>query len=178
MAKHRAKDTSKSAVSNGTRIWPTDAPVDGRAATARRMRDLLDALAAQRGGTFNRLDVMTQSTLRRCAALMTLLEADEAKLAADQPVDAASYLMALDRLNNQLAALGIPRRAARHLDDEADERTQMKADADDFQRGLLAALEEDGSGEPEPRHRLRDRIVDESDDGVVYVRPARSEADD
>lgn len=178
MAKHRAKDTSKSAVSNGTRIWPTDAPVDGRGQTARRQRDLLEALAAQLGRAFDELDVLSQQRCRRIAALLVLLEADEARLAAGRPLDVGGYLALIDRANAQLQALDLARRTPRRLDDEADERARQRADADAFHAEMLAALESDDGGEPEPRRRLRRDITDPHDDGTEWRRPARSEADD
>lgn len=166
MAKHRAKDTSKSAVSNGTRLWPTDAQTDGRGVGARRMRDVMTALAYRLNRSFEELDAVRSGHVRRAAALTLALENDEARLASGAAIDMGVYLGVLDRLNGVLERLGLTGRVAMTPEQQQDaDLNEMIGMLDDAEPGP-------------PRRRLRDRIVDPDDDGVVYVRPARSEADE
>ena len=63
---------SRSRVSNGSEFLPN---IDGRSATARRMRDLVEDFKGHLGGN---VSVAQEVIIRRCAALASLAEAQEA----------------------------------------------------------------------------------------------------
>ena len=97
-----------SAVTNGTRLF-TLADLDGRSTVARRIKDLIAQISADRGG---KDDVSTAELqlIRRAASLCVMAESIEADMARELPFDINAYGMITDRLRRVLESVGIERR--------------------------------------------------------------------
>ena len=80
-----------SAVTNGTRLF-TLADLDGRSTVARRIKDLIAQISADRGG---KDDVSTAELqlIRRAASLCVMAELIEADMARELPFDINAYGM-------------------------------------------------------------------------------------
>jgi hypothetical protein len=98
---------NRSRVTNGADLLPN---IDGRTATARRYRDLANALVVDAGG-LDRCSEARLSLIRRFAAASVLAELLEAKLANGGPVDIAEHAALSSTLVRLAAKIGIDRRA-------------------------------------------------------------------
>jgi hypothetical protein len=106
----------RSSVSNGSRLFAI-AGLDGRTQTARRFRDLVEAVTADLGGA----DILSEAQrqlIRRASALSIMAEAVEADLVRDLGLDINNYGMICDRLRRILESLGLAR-VARPVNDDA-----------------------------------------------------------
>jgi hypothetical protein len=111
--------TARSRVSNGADLLPG---IDGRSATARRLRDIYFALASDQGGA-DRLSEARQQLCRRFAAAACLAENMEARLARGEPIDIAEHSLLSSTLVRLAQRIGIDRRARNivpHLRDYLD----------------------------------------------------------
>jgi hypothetical protein len=101
------KSNGRSRVTNGSKLLPL---ADGRSVTARRFRDVFDAICADLGG----VDICSegQKQLARRAAMLSAecekLEAQSAR--GDAEFDLEQYGQMTDRLGRCLARLGLERR--------------------------------------------------------------------
>ncbi len=99
---------NRSAVTNGTRLFAV--ATDGRTTEARRYRDIVAAVVADRGGA----EVMTEVAFqlaRRFAATAVKAEAMEADLAKGHPIDMEEHgklTLTMTRIANHL---GLERKA-------------------------------------------------------------------
>lgn len=103
----RKPAASRSRVTNGSDVLPG---VDLRSATARRYRDLFEALCVDQGGA-DRLSEARLQLIRRFCAASVLAEAMEARLAAGERVDVTEFCTLAStavRISNRI---GIDRRA-------------------------------------------------------------------
>jgi hypothetical protein len=101
-------------VSNGSRLFAI-AGLDGRTQTARRFRDLVEAVTGDLGGA----DILSEAQrqlIRRASALSIMAEAVEADLVRDLGLDINNYGMICDRLRRILESLGLAR-VARPVND-------------------------------------------------------------
>jgi hypothetical protein len=104
----------RSSVSNGSRLFAI-AGLDGRTQTARRFRDLVEAVTGDVGGA----DILSEAQrqlIRRASALSIMAEAVEADLVRDLGLDINNYGMICDRLRRILESLGLAR-VARPVND-------------------------------------------------------------
>src|ERR1700675_4342636 len=94
----------RSAVSNGTRLFCVDG-VDGRSQTARRFRDLVEAIGNDLGGVDHLSE--GQKQLIRRAATLSKMEADAVRNLA---FAGEAYGVLCDRLGRCLQRLGLERK--------------------------------------------------------------------
>jgi len=101
----------KSKVANGSRILPS---TDGRSATARRYRDLIESMCADLGGA-DYLSEAERQLIRRAALLSAESERVEALWArGDVEFDLASYCVMSNNLRRLCETLGL-RRVAKNV---------------------------------------------------------------
>lgn len=99
--------TSRSAISNGSQLFISDA-IDGRSKEARRFRDVLSQIMDDLGG----IDHLSegQKQLARRAALMSLeCEKLEAKAVAGKEIDLEAFGKLTDRIGRVFQRLGLKR---------------------------------------------------------------------
>lgn len=97
---------ARSRVTNDSRVL---AGVDGRSATARRYRDVMEAIISDLGGK----DVISEGQrqlARRAAALSVQCEQIEATMAIGGTLDANDYVRLVNALNRTLTTIGLKRR--------------------------------------------------------------------
>ena len=99
----------RSAVSNGTRLFCVDG-LDGRSQTARRFRDLVEAIGNDLGGV-DHLSEGQKQLIRRAATLSIMAEAMEADAVRNLAFDGEAYGVLCDRLGRCLQRLGLERKA-------------------------------------------------------------------
>ncbi len=102
--------TVRSKLANGSKLLPM---TDGRSATARRFRDLVEAITADLGGR-DRLSEGQRQLIRRASMLSAEAERLEAMAVRGEPFDSESYGMLTDRLGRALQRIGL-RRVAREV---------------------------------------------------------------
>jgi hypothetical protein len=100
------KATHRSRVTNGSRLF---IDVDGRTASARRVRDLLDEFLSQVGDA----TASQQSLARRAATLCAWAEGQEGALARGEPVNVRELTTAANTIRRLLSDLGITSRRQR-----------------------------------------------------------------
>jgi hypothetical protein len=86
----------------------TLASLDGRTVSARRARDLIEAIEADLGGDLTEGE---RQLVMRAAVLGALVEDCEARWLGGQNVDLGSYLAAVNVQRRVLATIGLERRA-------------------------------------------------------------------
>jgi hypothetical protein len=97
----RTSPSNRSRISNGRALLPF---TDGRSAEARRYRDLISDIVADKGG-IEKCSASLVSLIRRFAAQCVLAEALEARLARGEAVDIAAHSQlssTLVRLSNKI----------------------------------------------------------------------------
>jgi hypothetical protein len=103
----RKPAATRSRVTNGADVLPG---VDLRSATARRYRDLYEAMCVDQGG-IERLSQARLQLIRRFAAASVLAEAMEARLAAGLPVDVTEFSTLASTAVRIAQRIGLDRRA-------------------------------------------------------------------
>jgi hypothetical protein len=104
----RRKPEARSRVGNGKTLLPM---VDGRSATARRFKDLVEDIAADLGGN-DRLSEGQRQLIRRAAMLSAESERMEALAARGEAgFDIDLYGMLCDRLGRLFGRLGLERKS-------------------------------------------------------------------
>jgi len=103
----RRKSRQRSKVTNGSALLPD--VVDGRSATARRYRDLVEALTADQGGA-DQCSESRRQLIRRFASVSVLCEQAEAKLAAGEEIDVSQHALLCSTLTRLVTRLGLERR--------------------------------------------------------------------
>ena len=104
-----SRHTHRSAVSNGTKLFCVDG-LDGRSQTARRFRDLVEAIGNDLGGV-DHLSEGQKQLIRRAATLSIMAEAMEADAVRNLAFDGEAYGVLCDRLGRCLQRLGLERKA-------------------------------------------------------------------
>lgn len=94
---------NRSAVSNGTSLFLGD--VDGRSALARRFRDLVLELEAERGGA-DAMGSVQRQAVRAYATLCVERERIETRMAAGETINAEGYGQLADRMDRQSRRMG------------------------------------------------------------------------
>lgn len=97
---------ARSRVTNDTRVL---AGVDGRSATARRYRDVMEAIISDLGGE-DMISEGQRQLARRAAALSVQCEQIEAAMAIGGTLDANDYVRLVNALNRTLSTIGLKRR--------------------------------------------------------------------
>jgi hypothetical protein len=98
----------RSRVTNGSKLLPLS---DGRSATARRFKDLVEFICVDLGGA-DRLSEGEKQLVRRAAALSAELERQEARWArGETEFDISAYSVLTNALRRVLESLGLGRRA-------------------------------------------------------------------
>ena len=100
------KPMARSRIANGNALFMGD--VDGRSVIARRLRDHIDDISAQMGGT----SPAQMMLVRRAATLATMAESMEAKMAMGEEVDTDSYGRISNTLGHVLLKLGLAKGAS------------------------------------------------------------------
>jgi hypothetical protein len=91
------------------RLLTLDA-LDGRTASARRARDLIEAIESDLGGG-DRLSEGTRQLVQRAAVLGAFIESCEAQWLGGNAVELSDYLAAINVQRRVLATIGLERRA-------------------------------------------------------------------
>jgi hypothetical protein len=99
------KRNGRSRISNGSAVLEN---VDGRSATARRYRDILNELISDIGGDPSGAQT---AIARRASALCVVCEQAEAEMVAGGVLDLAEFTTAANSLRRLLSDLGLERRA-------------------------------------------------------------------
>jgi hypothetical protein len=125
--------TSRSRVGNGRDLLPD---IDGRSATARRYKEVLNAIIADQGGA-DRLSETRLQLVRRFAAASVLAEKIEARIVEGQEIDLAEHAQLSSSLVRLAQRIGIDRRArnvtptlAEYLEQRASEQDNTDDDGD------------------------------------------------
>ena len=98
--------TTRSSLTNRTRLFIGGNAVDCRSAIARRWADHLDSFAVQLGGDPSPAQ---EALIRNCATIAVLLEVDQASIAAGKVIDDDRYLRRVETLRKLLVAIGLRR---------------------------------------------------------------------
>jgi hypothetical protein len=102
----RRSPANRSRVANGSKLLPL---TDGRSATARRFKDLIDDISADLGGA-DRLSEGQRQLVRRAAMLSAECERQEAlSVRGDAEFDCEAYGVMCDRLGRLFGRLGLER---------------------------------------------------------------------
>src|ERR1700730_7262897 len=100
----------RSALTNGNRLFVLEGNADGRSATYRRFKDVLEQILADLGGP----DILSEGQrqlCRRAATLSIMAESMECDAVGNKPFDVDLYGMLTDRLGRCLQRLGLERKA-------------------------------------------------------------------
>jgi hypothetical protein len=100
----------RSALTNGNRLFVLEGNADGRSASYRRFKDLLDQILADIGGA-EHLSEGQRQLCRRAATLSIAAEAMECDAVGNKPFDVDLYGQLTDRLGRCLQRLGLERKA-------------------------------------------------------------------
>jgi hypothetical protein len=95
----------RSRVANGSKLLPL---TDGRSATARRFKDLIDDISGDLGGA-DRLSEGQRQLIRRAAMLSAESEMMEAKAIRGEAFDVGEYGVLCDRLGRLFQRIGLAR---------------------------------------------------------------------
>jgi hypothetical protein len=105
----------RSAPTNGNRLFVLEGNADGRSATYRRFKDVLEQILADLGGP----DILSEGQrqlCRRAATLSIMAESLECDAVGNKPFDVNIYGQLTDRLGRCLQRLGL-KRVARPVND-------------------------------------------------------------
>ena len=105
----------RSALTNGNRLFVLEGNADGRSATYRRFKDVLEQILADLGGP----DILSEGQrqlCRRAATLSIMAESMECDAVGNKPFDVELYGQLTDRLGRCLARLNL-KRVARPVND-------------------------------------------------------------
>jgi hypothetical protein len=105
----------RSALTNGNRLFVLEGNADGRSATYRRFKDVLEQILADLGGP----DILSEAQrqlCRRAATLSIMAESMESDAVGNKPFDVDLYGQLTDRLGRCLQRLGL-KRVARPVND-------------------------------------------------------------
>jgi hypothetical protein len=102
----RRLPANRSRVANGSKLLPL---TDGRSATARRFKDLIDDISGDLGGA-DRLSEGQRQLVRRAAMLSAECERQEAlSVRGDAEFDCEAYGVMCDRLGRLFGRIGLER---------------------------------------------------------------------
>jgi hypothetical protein len=99
----------RSALTNGNRLFVLEGNADGRSATYRRFKDVLEQILADLGGS----DILSEGQrqlCRRAATLSIMAESMESDAVGNKPFDVDLYGQLTDRLGRCLQRLGLERK--------------------------------------------------------------------
>jgi hypothetical protein len=105
----------RSALTNGNRLFVLEGNADGRSASYRRFKDVLEQILADLGGP----DILSEGQrqlCRRAATLSLMAESMECDAVGNKPFDVDLYGQLTDRLGRCLQRLGLER-VARPVND-------------------------------------------------------------
>jgi hypothetical protein len=105
----------RSALTNGNRLFVLEGNADGRSASYRRFKDVLEQILADLGGS----DILSEGKrqlCRRAATLSIMAESMECDAVGNKPFDIDLYGQLTDRLGRCLQRLGLER-VARPVND-------------------------------------------------------------
>jgi hypothetical protein len=105
----------RSALTNGNRLFVLEGNADGRSASYRRFKDVLEQILADLGGA-EILSEGQRQLCRRAATLSIMAESMECDAVGNKPFDVDLYGQLTDRLGRCLARLGLER-VARPVND-------------------------------------------------------------
>ena len=100
----------RSALTNGNRLFVLEGNADGRSASYRRFKDVLEQILADLGGA-DSLSEAQRQLCRRAAMLSVMAESMEADAIGNKPFDVDLYGQLTDRLGRCLQRLGLERKA-------------------------------------------------------------------
>ena len=100
----------RSALTNGNRLFVLEGNADGRSASYRRFKDVLEQILADLGGA-DSLSEAQRQLCRRAATLSVMAESMEADAIGNKPFDVDLYGQLTDRLGRCLQRLGLERKA-------------------------------------------------------------------
>jgi hypothetical protein len=100
----------RSALTNGNRLFVLEGNADGRSASYRRFKDVLDQILADIGGA-EHLSEGQRQLCRRAATLSIGAEAMECDAVGNKPFAVDLYGQLTDRLGRCLQRLGLERKA-------------------------------------------------------------------
>ena len=109
----------RSALTSGNRLFVLEGNADGRSASYRRFKDLLEQILADLGGA----DILSEGQrqlCRRAATLSIMAESMECDAVGSKPFDIDLYGQLTDRLGRCLQRLGL-KRVARPVNDGSTE---------------------------------------------------------
>jgi hypothetical protein len=98
----------RSALTNGNRLFVLEGNADGRSASYRRFKDVLEQILADLGGA-DMLSEGQRQLCRRAATLSIMAEGMECDAVGNKPFDVDLYGQLTDRLGRCLARLGLKR---------------------------------------------------------------------
>jgi len=101
--------TTRSRITNGSRLLRG---IDGRSASARRFRDLVDSFVSELGG-IDKVGESEKATIRQAASLTLRCESLQADLVNGLPVDDEQMVRLANVASRLLGKLGIRRRQER-----------------------------------------------------------------
>jgi hypothetical protein len=99
----------RSALTNGNRLFVLEGNADGRSASYRRFKDVLEQILADLGGS----DILSEGQrqlCRRAATLSIMAESMECDAVGNKPFDVDLYGQLTDRLGRCLQRLGLERK--------------------------------------------------------------------
>jgi hypothetical protein len=100
----------RSALTNGNRLFVLEGNADGRSATYRRFKDVLEQILADLGGA-DTLSEGKRQLCRRATTLSIMAESMECDAVGNKPFDVDLYGQLTDRLGRCLQRLGLERKA-------------------------------------------------------------------
>jgi hypothetical protein len=99
----------RSALTNGNRLFVLEGNADGRSASYRRFKDVLEQILADLGGA-DMLSEGQRQLCRRAATLSIMAESMECDAVGNKPFDVDLYGQLTDRLGRCLQRLGLERK--------------------------------------------------------------------
>jgi len=99
---------ARSRVTNGSELFATNEPIDGRSMASRRFRDILGQIVADLGGS-DRLSEGQRQLARRVALMALECEKLEAKSIAGEEINLEQFGQLSDRIGRAMQRLGLKR---------------------------------------------------------------------
>jgi hypothetical protein len=100
----------RSALTNGNRLFVLEGNADGRSASYRRFKDVLEQILADLGGQ-DTLSEGQRQLCRRAATLSIMAESMECNAVGNKPFDVDLYGQLTDRLGRLFGRLGLERKS-------------------------------------------------------------------
>ena len=109
------KPHARSRVTNGSELFATNEPIDGRSMASCRFRDILGQIVADLGGS-DRLSEAQKQLCRRVSLMCWECERLEARSVAGEAIDLEQFGQLTDRIGRACQRLGL-KRVAKELPD-------------------------------------------------------------